>query len=283
MNKTYLYIALLILLSCMGKKKDFRSPAGYDLTKPDKFYVPEALDEVSGICFFNGNNDTLYAEQDEEGKVYYLHLGDKKARHVKFAKGGDYEDIVVANGQLIVLRSDGRLFSFPFHQIHEEEVTDVKEWDGLLPKGEYEGLCADVKNNQLYVLCKNCPADKTTKAVTAYILQLQPGGNIIQSGSASISVKTIEVLSGEKKFKFNPSGLAKNPKTGQYYIVSAVNDMLVIADSDWTVKEVYHIDPSTFRQPEGIAFDNENNLYISNEGDELSRGNVLKFVFSKNN
>ena len=52
---------------------------------------------------------------------------------------------------------------------------------------------------------------KPRKAVTAYILQLQPGGNIIQSGSASINVKTIEKLSGEKKFKFHPSGLGQKP------------------------------------------------------------------------
>jgi uncharacterized protein YjiK len=59
--------------------------------------------------------------------------------------------------------------------------------------------------------------------------------------------------------------------------------MLVIADNDWTVKEVYPLDRATFRQPEGIAFDGENNLYISNEGDDMSKGNVLKFVFKKNN
>jgi uncharacterized protein YjiK len=49
------------------------------------------------------------------------------------------------------------------------------------------------------------------------------------------------------------------------------------------VKEVYPLNPALFRQPEGIAFDNENNLYISNEGDDISKGNVLKFVFKKNN
>jgi uncharacterized protein YjiK len=57
--------------------------------------------------------------------------------------------------------------------------------------------------------------------------------------------------------------------------------LLVIADNEWNVKEVYHLDPARFRQPEGICFDNDNNLYISNEGDDLSEGNVLKFAFKK--
>jgi uncharacterized protein YjiK len=132
-------------------------------------------------------------------------------------------------------------------------------------------------------LCKHCGDDETSKAVTAYILKLQPDGSITQNGNALINVKVIEELAGEKKLKFHPSALAKNPQTQQWYIVSAVNEMLVIADNDWTVKEVYPLDPATFRQPEGISFDSENNLYISNEGDELSRGNVLKFVFKKMN
>jgi hypothetical protein len=281
MNRPYLIIGLLIFLSCMGKKKDFKSPAGYDLNKPEKFTVPESLDEVSGICFRNGRNDTLYAHQDEEGKVYSLHLGDKKATHTKFGKGGDYEDIAILEDQVMVLRSDGTLFSFPFSDIHKKELEDVKQWTGLLPKGEYEGMCVDAGKNQVYVLCKDCSNDETTKAVTAYILQLQTGGNMVQSGSGSINVNKIEELSGEKKIKFHPSAFARNPTTDQFYILSAVNKMLVITGSDWSVKEVYPLAPSIFRQPEGIAFDNENNLYISNEGDVLSGGNVLKFVFKK--
>lgn len=280
MNKQYIYILFLIFLSCTDKK-DFKNPKGYDLKKPEKFTVPESIDEISGISFYKGNKDTLYAEQDEQGKLFWLHLGDKKGNHVKFGKSGDYEDMAIVNEQVIMLRSDGILFSFPFYEIHQEEITNTKEWDDLLPKGEFEGLCADEKTKQLYVLCKHCRDDETTKAITAYILQLQPDGSITKNGSATISVKTIEKLAGEDKFKFHPSALAQNPQTQQWYIVSAVNKMLVIADHDWTVKEVYPLDPSIFRQPEGIAFDSENNLYISNEGDDLSTGNVLKFVFKK--
>ena len=41
--------------------------------------------------------------------------------------------------------------------------------------------------------------------------------------------------------------------------------MLVMADENWKVKSVYPLNPSLFVQPEGIAFDRQQNLYISNE------------------
>lgn len=279
MNKHFLAISFIIFLSCSAKDGKYGSPKGFDLTNPEKFSMPDALTEISGITFYKGNNDILYAEQDEEGKLFWLHLGDNKADHVKFEKKGDYEDIAILNEQVILLRSDGVLFSFPLSEIHQEEIANTKKWEGLLPEGEFEGLYAD--DNQLYVLCKHCKDDETTKAINAYMLLMQPDGSFKQNGNGTIDVKTIEKLAGENKFKFHPSAFAKSPKTNQWFILSAVNKMLVLADKDWNVKEVYHLDPAKFRQPEGIAFDKDNNLYISNEGDDLSAGNVLKFAYKK--
>ena len=282
MNKKYLNAVFPVFLSCTGKN-DFQSPPGYDLNKPEKFAMPDVLHEISGISFHNGNKDTLYAEQDEEGKVFWLHLGDTKVSHVKFGKKGDFEDMTIINEWVVMLRSDGILFTFPFSEIHQEEITNTKEWDNLLPPGEFEGLYGDAKNKLLYVLCKHCSDDETTKAISAYTLQLQPDGSIKKSASASISVKSIEKTVGEKKFKFHPSALGRNPQTQEWYIVSSVNKMLVTADADWNVKQVYKLDPAIFHQPEGIAFDSDNTLYISNEGNETASGNVLKFVFKKKN
>jgi DNA-binding beta-propeller fold protein YncE len=284
MNKRNFFILSLVLICCSDNQDSQgggKNPDGYDLARPQKFMMPESLVEISGICFRNGNSDTIYAEQDEEGKLYYLHLGDSKASHVKFGKKGDYEDVTIINDLVVMLRSDGTLFSFPFSATRQPEATGVREWSGLLPSDEFEGLYGDPATNKLYVLCKHCGDEKASRAVTAYVLQVEADGSITQSGSHEINVKTIDELSGKKKIKFNPSALGRNPRTKQWYVVSSVNKLLVIADSSWAVKEVYNLDPSLFRQPEGIAFDRENNLYISNEGDKISKGNVLKFNYQK--
>jgi hypothetical protein len=286
MHQFYLY-TVFFLLSCNAKQDGFKSPAGYDLAKPAKFSMPEALNEISGIIQYN---DSLYAVQDEEGKLFYLRAGDSKAGFSKFGKKGDYEDLAIARNQLIILRSDGSLFTFPFSESRQEEIASTKEWRDLVPKGEYEGLYADEADGLLYVLCKQCKEDKKSETTSIFILQLQPDGSItpLSRGSlarGSLASEPLEsrITVNAKKHNFHPSALAKNPRTQEWYILSSTSKMLVIADSKWNVKEMYPLDPSLFRQPEGIAFDRENNLYISNEGDAISNGNILQFVFNKTN
>ena len=74
-----------------------------------------------------------------------------------------------------------------------------------------------------------------------------------------------------------PSALAKNRLNDEWFIISATNKLLVITDNAWKIKNVYQLDPAIFQHPEGIAFDEQSNLYISNEGDETQNGNILKF------
>ena len=44
------------------------------------------------------------------------------------------------------------------------------------------------------------------------------------------------------------------------------------------IKNVYTLDPAVFRQPEGMTFSNNGDLYISNEGGERSAA-ILKFTY----
>ncbi|HEY9196517.1 MAG TPA: SdiA-regulated domain-containing protein [Mucilaginibacter sp.] len=284
-NAVGYWVMILICagISCADKAANNKeaSPDGYDLNRPVKYNMPDELLEISGIAFNNGRSDTLYAEQDEEGKVFYFKPGDTQVRHCKFGKKGDYEDIAICRGRVIILRSDGVLFSFPLSQVRNKDAANVQELNGLLPKGEYEGMYADEKTGLLYILCKHCADDRTTKYSSGYILALQANGALKQSGNFGVDVKAIAGAAGEKHLSFHPSGLAKNTKTNEWYLLSSVNKILVVTDVNWNVKMVYPLSASVYNQPEGITFDASNNLYISNEGSKVTAGNVLKFNFKK--
>jgi hypothetical protein len=284
---TYLSVLLvsagiLMVISCANKSdKTSTSPKGYNLNKPIKYYMPDDLLEISGLAFNNGRADSVYAEQDEEGKIFYFKLGDKQVNYSRFAKKGDYEDIAICHKQVIILRSDGVLFTFPLSKVRTKEIASVQKLEGLLPAGEYEGMYADEKTGLLYILCKHCADDKTSKSGSGYILALQADGTLKQSGGFSVNVKSIAQLTGEKKISFHPSALAKNINTNEWYILSSVNKLLVVADANWNVKAVHPLNPSLFNQPEGMAFDAQHNLYISNEGSKTGAGNILKFNYTK--
>ncbi|CAG4994163.1 hypothetical protein DYBT9275_01333 [Dyadobacter sp. CECT 9275] len=251
----------------------------YDLHSPDEFNMPESLFEISGITFYKGNSDTVYAIQDEEGKLFRLGWDVKVQRHTKFGKKGDYEDVAILNDQVVILKSNGHLFTFPFSEAVYEEPAGVKELDQVLPKGEYEGMYGDEKTGKLYVICKNCPQDNSKKRVSGYILKL--GDQAKTAGNFSINVDEIKAISGKVERGFRPSAMAQNPVTSEWYIISAVNKLLVITDTHWKVKHAFGLNGNTFNQPEGIAFDKTGNMYISDEGDDLSDGNILKFVRKK--
>src|SRR3989442_11485503 len=127
-NITIVLLSLLFFYntSCQ-RKQHAKNIKGYDLSKPTIFNMPYELDEISGITFVNGKPDTIYAEQDEDGKLFYFHLGDEQVNYTKFGKHGDYEDLAICNGYVVMLRSDGVLFSFPFNEIRNKKVSNVKE------------------------------------------------------------------------------------------------------------------------------------------------------------
>jgi secreted PhoX family phosphatase len=273
----FFVIAMLIIGtgSCKTAREEEKNVKHYNIARPEKYFMPESLLEISGITFQNGEHDTIYAIQDEQGRLFRMALGEKRQYNAKFGKQGDYEDVAIVKGKAIILKSNGSLFTFPFADHIYDEVDSVAEWKGLIPKGEYEGMYGDEATGKLYIVCKNCPQDNSKDQVTGYILQV--GDSIYQTGTFQIDVDQIKSFTGKVKRGFRPSGLAKNPVTGEWFLVSAVNKLLVVTDANWKIKEACFLNGNVFNQPEGITFDNAGNMYISNEGDDLSQGNILRF------
>lgn len=275
-----LAVTAVLLWSCAGKKNTAAaSPPGYDINKPTKYGMPDALQEISGHAFANGDSKIVYAQQDEDGIVFRLPLGTKDETKTKFAGKGDYEDIAIAKGWVIMLKSNGTLYTFPISETKNEEAKGVIETKDLVPKAEYEGLYADEASGQIYLLCKTCKKDKGTTNASGYILSLQPNGSLKAAGEFTIDAGTVDGITGKKKGAFHPSALAKNPLTGEWFVVSSVNKVLLVTDSKWKIKGAYHLSSNIYNQPEGIAFDRDANLFISNEGSETQLGNILRFDY----
>ena len=241
--------------------------------------MKSALKEISGIAFIKGKEDVLYAIEDEAGKLFSVTPGSDQLSHSKFGKKGDYEDVTILNNSLVtVLRSDGSLFTFSVNEIGKEKIDSVRVYENILPEGEYEGLFAD--SSKLIALCKNCPADKQKKEVSVYTLQQANGDSLTIANTFKVDISIIQPKDENGKEKFHPSGIAKNPITHEWYIISSVNKILLVLDDQWKAKDYYPLDPSLFKQPEGIAFNSKGDLFISNEGGD-GDANILLFRYQK--
>ncbi len=282
MHKVLIVAFMLAGMACSGQKgRTYTSPAGYDFNAPVKYNMPAALFEISGIAFEKGNPATVYAIQDEDGHLFNFQLGSKKAPYVKFGGKGDYEDLAVCRGQVIVLRSDGEIHVFPLADVKKGKIGTVNKQKNLLPKAEYEGMYAEEQSGLIYILTKEAQTDKATKKTAVFTFKLQGDGTLQKQGQAFIDHLQIEKLINKKNIKFKPSAITKNPVTKEWYILSSVNKVLLTADANFNIKKAYPLNPALFNQPEGIAFDNQHNLYISNEGGSLPAGNILLFKYNK--
>ena len=275
----FICLLLILIFSNCNTTAQRTSPAGYDFTTPQKKLLPAALHEISGIAFLKEKEDSLFAIEDEDGKIFSFSWKDESLSRSKFGKKGDYEDVTIFDSSRVaVLRSDGSLFLFSVEAMKKEKMDSVQIYEHILPEGEYEGLFAD--SNKLFALCKNCPGDKQKKEVSVYTLQKTAGDSFSVAGSFKIDVSIIQPKDGNDKAKFHPSGIAKHPLTHEWFIISSVNKLLLILNEQWKVKKYYPLDPALFKQPEGITFNSKGDLYISNEGGE-GDANILLFRYQK--
>ncbi len=152
----------------------------------------------------------------------------------------------------------------------------ARTWEDFLPKAEYESLYADGQEQVLYVLTKS--ASKKKRKTLGFRIKINPDTR--QLGTISefdFDQHAVENMGFKIKSGLKVSAITRHPVSRAWYILSSAEKLLVVADPEWKIQSVYELDGSTFNQPEGIAFDRDLNLYISNEGDEISNGNILKF------
>jgi len=264
--------------SCgVRKKESYPNPPGYNFSKPDIFKLPNALNEISGLFFYR-KDSSLFSINDEKGWLFKIHLAvPVQIERWKFSNAGDYEDISFKDSTFYVLKSKGAIEKFKF--VSGDSVSLQSFRLELPTKNEFETLYFDSTQNKMILICKDCDGDKK-KQVSAWAFD-----PVTDSFSTSFTIETEKIKEqlGEDDLKFKPSAAAIHPITGELYIVASVNSALVILNRDHTVKSSYKIDPSLFKQPEGMTFTPNGDLVISNEAAERGTADILFFKYYKLN
>ena len=277
---------------CSSGEKPANPALPYQSNVPDKTLdMPKELEEISGLSL-SDDGKYLLAVQDEKGIVFYL---DKNTgavvREVKFWEDGDFEGIEAVGKDVYVVKSSGTIYQV------SNEGKDIQKYKlGLSSENDVEGLAYDAKNNRLLLACKAQAGkgaeyhqkrgiyafdlDKKTlstepvlmidgKEVQEYLQKMDPSDDL---------TKLLEAFSSDKEdLSFAPSAIAIHPKTGDWYILSSASKMILVLNPEGKIQYIEKLKKKIHAQPEGICFDTDGTMYISNEGRGGEPGKVYVF------
>lgn len=296
MTALVLCIVLLATACARGDEEQVseRLPAGdttYVFDRPDaSFHLPKDLEEISGLALLDDGR--LAAIQDEDGILFVIEPSSGEiAEEYEFGKKGDYEAIEVMNGEVYVLRSDGRLIVLDGVGDHAEERATF-ELD--LPKRcDAEGFRYDNRAERFLVSCKDEPGPglEVEKAIYAF----SPDGErlhdepayVIDSRrlNASLSDHPVNeavrsVLSDKVDLSgFKPSEIAFHPISGELFVLSSVRETIIALDADGNPTAFWALPGDLLNQPEGMVFLPNGDLFIASEAGNQDRAVLLRFNF----
>jgi len=262
-------IALFALMACGPKASSIHgNTEGYDFDHPKVVEMPTVLNEISGLWFYPKDN-SLFAIEDEDGFLYKIFPAKpNNIQRWRFHGHGDFEDVCMVNGLFYILRSDGTIF---VTSIPSGDAVQSTKYEMPESGNEFESIYYDDSLKLMIMVCKECKDDKKKEVST---WAFNPATNQFTAGPYQINaIRVAAIATYDSRFK--PSAATINPFTGQIWLLSSVNKLIVVASRDGSVIQAYPLDPGIYKQPEGIAFGSDRTLYISNESAGKGSANIL--------
>ncbi len=284
-------IILSLLLNCIFCTTPRQLPDfPYQVNTPDKtFTMPKELEEISGLSV-SKDGKSLVAIQDENGIIFLVDKNTGKiVKETKFWEDGDYEGVEVVGEDIYVVKSSGTIYRMA------KNGEDVEKFNFFLDaENDVEGLAYDAKNNRLLLACKAKAGkdSKMKKGIYAFDLNKktlvnEPVYVISQEDVQQYLSKTPVFEEKEKllemfgaatnEFSFAPSSIAVHPRTGHIYLLSSVGKVLFVMDSAGKILHIEKLKKKVHAQPEGICFDADGTMYISNEAKDGELGKIYVF------
>ena len=304
-HEAMLFTVLQLALFSCGSSSEGERPHfppydfHYDLTLPDAVMkMPSRLKEISGLGL-SADGRYLIAVQDERGIIFFVEkTSGKLVKEISFQENGDYEGVEVVGTDVYVVKSTGTLYRI---QHPGEERQSVDKYNFFLGhENDVEGLAYDSSRNRLLLACKGEAGDgkefsfkrgiyafdlatSMLDSVPAYLISLEDVQAYLDT---SPTVRKLEKLLDtfspeESEFVFSPSGLAIHPLTGDFYLLSSVGKLLMVMSAEGEILHIEKLKKEVHAQPEGICFDADGTLYISNEASG-GEGLIYRFAYRIN-
>lgn len=220
--------------------------------------LPDRLREISGLALTA--DERLLAVTDEEAIVYEIDYTNRKLVKA-FALGeptlrGDFEGIAVLGGTVWLMTSEGVLFSAPEgadgeRVLYERFATNLEE------ECEFEGLTSSAAGDALLLICKDPKKNKDLS-----IFEWSPA--TWETRRHALPEKAMEEAAGSKKI--NPSGIDIDPATGDFIVISALQNIVLRLDgAGELVGAIMRLAPDRHPQAEGIAVTKDGRMLIADE------------------
>ena len=296
-NNSALLCVVITILTLSQCKNDFvtaEKSTGYNFKSPDvSIVLPSVLHEISGLTYLDSLKFACI--QDENGILFIYDARDRKIiRQFKFFSKGDYEGIARVDDTIYVLRSDGVLFEIADYK---SDSIIVVPYQTNIPSKDNEGLCYDSENRRLLIACKESTGKGDLSKDYRYIFAFNPDSmHLVPDPVFSFEIEELKdfaktnniklPLKGKKKglkvetvLKLQASEIAIHPLSKRIYILSAEDFMLFIFDKTGKIEQMVKLNHNLFNQPEGIAFLENGDMLISNEGPGKGPATLLRFNY----
>ena len=280
--------SILLCIAMVG----VRGPAiPFDLDHPARVYkLPTELREVSALT--DVDSHTVACLHDEAARLYHFDL--RTGRVVAtfpFDRPGDLEGLTRVGEEYFALRSDGLLYRLGLKSAGLVVRDTVRL---TLPQGNLEGLGFDPVARILLVspkgVLKGSPTSRDVRLVHGYdpmkerliaepVLRLSVEDLAAQARKAGfeLPMRTTDKGRHVPALKLRLSSIAVDPHTGLYYLLSAVDRVLLVLDRSGELVHLHVLNERLSPKPEGITFLPDGDMLISTEGVDRAPA-ILRFA-----
>ena len=276
-------LILPLLAACSvvtAQRGDSKDAIPYEMAVPARvFTLPPTLVEVSALT--DVDSSTVACVQDEQATMYLLSLADGRViRELSFGGAGDMEGLTRVGEEYFALRSDGLIHRLVMRS-GELVLLDTFRLD--VPNQNIEGLGYDDRMKRILVspkdFIKGSPEGRDERVLYSFdptdpqhkvsvALELSVDGLIAEARAAGMRVPVRYTAKGREvsAVKLRFSSVAVHPVDDHYYLLSAVDRLLVVVDRSGRLVAMVELDGSLLPKPEGITFLEGNDLLLSSEG-----------------